>query len=134
MHDKQTMRGYSCNVCGWERLNHSVPRLDRRRPGPGVRLFLSVPMWSQVEGRPFRARAALSPAPLRGLHGCFSCSESRWSCCNSSDATRTYVSDASACRHCMPVFRKQRDAEVCAAAKEQKLRQCRLTTMIKPDV
>lgn len=65
---------------------------------------------------------------------CFSCYESRWSCCNSSDATRTYVSDASACRHCMPVFRKQRDAEVCAAAKEQKLRQCRLTTMIKPDV
>ena len=38
---------------------------------------------------------------------CFSCYESRWSCCNSSDATRTYVSDASACRHCMPVFRKQ---------------------------
>jgi len=26
------------------RLNHSVSRLDRRRPGPGVFLFLSVTM------------------------------------------------------------------------------------------
>jgi len=29
---------------GRGRLNHSVSRLDRRRPGPGVFLFLSVTM------------------------------------------------------------------------------------------
>ena len=36
---------------GGGRLNHSVSRLDRRRPGPGVFLFLSVTMKSVEQGR-----------------------------------------------------------------------------------
>ena len=65
-----------------------------------------------------------------GPDRCFSCYGSAQNCCNSTAAIETYVSGASGCRQCLPLFRNLTDAAVCAAASQLKVL-CKIPTNLQ---